>query len=380
MTNSAELRVGTVFVDRFEIVSVLAHGIRGTTYVARDGLSGGNVALMRGVSMLSDRQHHVLETTKQLLATLRHTGLASFVACGVVDQRLWFASTLVAGVSLEEALRTQGPIPMRRAATIASQIAKALAVPHAHGIFHRSLKPSNVLLVGGANGDSVAVLDLGIGAILCSDGRSIATPKFCAPEEFEGAAVDGRSDVYALGVILFQMLTGRAPFDGDGAQLMEAHRSKAPPQLRAMKPSAEPLEAAVNRALAKRPADRWASMAEFAASLDEVLAAPTVPLLVDASDPAETPAPPVANTWHLVAASESRTLAKEALAKAPQLETIALPDTAEAKAPSARERVTPASTARGPRSFRAREVWFVIALVVAATIAGVFVGLWLAAQ
>src|SRR6185436_18397920 len=193
------------------------------------------------------------------------------------------------GESLAARLRQEGRLPLAVAVGIARQIAGALGAAHARGIVHRDLKPENVFLCEGGGGDgdpTVKVLDFGIaklradlaggGAETRPTGGLLGTPQYMAPEQWRtGVVADARIDVYALGLIVFEMLSGTPPFMGDSwVDLLHLHISGAPPRLRERGvevPAA--LEAVVRRALAKEPGDRLPSMAAF----DEALSAFDVP-------------------------------------------------------------------------------------------------------
>ena len=188
------------------------------------------------------------------------------------------------GTSLEDVLEQEGALPPGRALAIARQIASALAEAHAGGVVHRDLKPANVVLVERRGvGELVKILDFGIaklagGALLAGDasrltrtGTVFGTPHYIAPEQAQGAAVDGRADLYSLGVLLYRMLSGRLPFDGSAVAVLLAHISRPPPELSELAPQIDPrLAALVMRCLAKQPGARPASAEELAAALDEI--------------------------------------------------------------------------------------------------------------
>jgi serine/threonine protein kinase len=230
------------------------------------------------------------------VASLSHPNLVELYDFGKsLDGRPYLAMELCAGETLDARLR-RGPLPWRVAAHVAIETAKALEVAHVAGVVHRDLKPQNLMLtkdpdnLGGA--PALKLLDFGIAAVLTgAEGRPrtakeralggfavLGTPEYMAPEQVAGDAVDARTDVYALGCVLYEMLTGARAFDGAscvivmGKQLRETPR---PPRACAAARSVpRTLEAVVVRAMAKSPAARFATAGAMQAALEEVLLAP----------------------------------------------------------------------------------------------------------
>jgi tetratricopeptide (TPR) repeat protein len=165
-------------------------------------------------------------------------------------------------------------LPVDEALRLSREIAAALEYAHAHGVVHRDIKPENVLLSGGR----AVVADFGIaralsaagGDRLTEKGIAVGTPAYMSPEQASGEQVDARSDVYALGCVLYEMLSGEPPFTGRTAQAVLArHLQERPPSLRVVRPTVSlAVQEVIERALAKVPADRWASAARFAAALE----------------------------------------------------------------------------------------------------------------
>ncbi|HEV2809883.1 MAG TPA: protein kinase, partial [Acidimicrobiales bacterium] len=182
---------------------------------------------------------------------------------------------LVRGTTLRRLLDEQGSLPPRRAADIAVQVASALEHAHLNGLIHRDVKPGNILL---SDDGRVMVADFGIakaaegGADLTEVGQVVGTAKYLSPEQVEGGPLDARSDVYALGVVLYEMVCGRPPFSGDNATTTAVARLTSEPlrprQVRAGIPRG--LEQVVLRAMARRPGDRHASAAELRSALEHV--------------------------------------------------------------------------------------------------------------
>jgi serine/threonine-protein kinase len=186
------------------------------------------------------------------------------------------------GRALSDIIAREAPFPAARALAIAAQIADALGAAHAHGVIHRDLKPENVFLV--ARGDDpafVKVLDFGLAKLVNVDGGLphetragivMGTPYYMSPEQCEGRGeIDARADIYSLGIVLFEMLTGHLPFGGAATgEILMKHLTMRPPAARSLVPELpDALDAILDRALAKRPAQRFATMALLRAALLE---------------------------------------------------------------------------------------------------------------
>jgi eukaryotic-like serine/threonine-protein kinase len=219
---------------------------------------------------------------------------------------------LVPGRTLRERIDDQTPIDPWQAAGLAAQVAEALDAAHRAGLVHRDVKPANVLLAGDGR---VKVADFGIakaaeGADLTQPGLMVGTAKYVAPEQVEGKAVDPRTDIYSLGVVLYEMLCGRPPYEGDSeAAVALARLQRAPLRPRQVRPSVpKPLEDVVCRAMAREPSDRYDSAADLRAALlaagaapggdldadltaTDLTAAPTVPPPPQPGAPVPPPAP-----------------------------------------------------------------------------------------
>jgi serine/threonine-protein kinase len=198
----------------------------------------------------------------------------------------YFIMEHLSGEALSQAIERGGAMPPQRAVAIAAQIADALGASHVHGVVHRDLKPENVFLIDrGGSRDFVKVLDFGLAKLTSGDaataretrsGMIMGTPYYMAPEQCEGRSeIDGRADVYALGVILFEMLTGSVPFSGESSgEILVKHVTMRPPAARALVPGLpEALDGILDQALAKDPVERFPSMEAFRRALLDVAGA-----------------------------------------------------------------------------------------------------------
>ncbi|MBZ0237952.1 MAG: serine/threonine protein kinase, partial [Deltaproteobacteria bacterium] len=218
------------------------------------------------------------------------------------DGRLYFVMERLDGVELGEAMR-EGNLSLERALRITRQIAEALAAAHAQGVIHRDLKPENVLLIErDGDRDFVKVLDFGIALTvggggeprrrLTQPGLAVGTPEYMAPEQAMEATADERSDIYALGAILYEMATGQQAYRGDTFTkiLLEKVQHDPPPPRELRGDLAPDVEAVIVKAMARKPADRHQAMTELIAELTACLEALSRP----ASAPTPAPPPPTA--------------------------------------------------------------------------------------
>jgi len=210
---------------------------------------------------------------------LEHPGIVPLLGAGQSASVVYYMMPYIAGESLRELIEREGQLPLDRAVHIAHEVADALDYAHAQNIVHRDIKPANILI---GNDSRVMVVDFGIARAIeqaadirrvTSTGLTIGTPVYMSPEQGSAErSIDGRSDVYSLGCVLFEMLAGQPPFTGPTAQAIVARHMSAPvPSIRLVRPQVpEGVERVIERALAKVPADRYASAREFA----DVLANP----------------------------------------------------------------------------------------------------------
>ena len=266
--------------DRYRIERQLGRGGMATVYYAHDLRHGRPVALKvfhpELASGLGDR--FLLEI--RVAAKLSHPHILTVHDSGESAGFLWYTMPVVDGESLRQRLDREGQLPASDAVRIARTVAEALDHAHAQGIVHRDIKPENILLFAG----EPMVADFGIALALDSAGEerltqtglSLGTPVYMSPEQACAAPhIDGRTDVYSLGCVLYEMLAGEPPFTGPTPQAILAKRLSQPaPSLRIVREVPEALDQAVQTALARNPADRFMTPCEFARALAEAGAAP----------------------------------------------------------------------------------------------------------
>jgi serine/threonine protein kinase len=271
--------IGTT-VSHYQILERLGSGGMGVVYKARDAELDRLVALKllpvdRDASDV-ERKRFLREA--QALSVLDHPAICTMHEIGeTLDGQLFFAMAFCEGETLARRM-ARGPLPIALAVDLARQIAEGLAEAHARGIIHRDVKPGNVIVTPG---DRVKIVDFGIAGLagqsrLTRTGMALGTIAYMGPEQLRGEPADVREDVWSLGVVLYEMLAGRVPFQGrSGPDVAKAILTRAPEPLVVLRPDVPlGLERVVARALAKRPEDRYRSMDEMRADLAVLAAGP----------------------------------------------------------------------------------------------------------
>ena len=262
--------------DRYAIERELGRGGMAVVYLAHDGKHDRKVALKVIQPDLAEsvKAERFLREI-QIAAKLSHPHILPLYDSGAVDGVLYYVMPYVEGESLRDRLHREKQLPLDDALRITRDVASALGEAHEQGVVHRDIKPENILLT--KSGHAV-VADFGIArALTVADGRTVTetglavgTPAYMSPEQGAGSGeLDGRSDIYSLGCVLYEMLAGHPPFAGETAQeILTRHALDSVPSLRAARPGVpRAVERAVAKALAKVPADRFATPAEFAGAL-----------------------------------------------------------------------------------------------------------------
>jgi serine/threonine protein kinase len=287
------LSAGATLGDVFAIVGLLGEGGAGTVYEATRTLTGERVAVkVLHSHLLGDRQiRGRFEREAKILARLHGPHVAPVLDFGeLADPRdetrtlLYMALPRIDGPSLDAVMTREGPLPMHRVTDLMLQICDALKMAHAQGVVHRDLKPANVLLRGGTH---VVVVDFGLAKILTGDVAATVltahnmvcgTPEYMAPEQARGEEIDERCDVYAAGVILYQLLTQTLPFTGaTPLAVLTAHLTTPPTPARERAPNraiSPALDAIVMHALAKDPNARYSTATALAAAILHARVAP----------------------------------------------------------------------------------------------------------
>ncbi len=260
----------------YRIEKQLGKGGMGTVYLALDTRSQRKVALK--VCDLVDNPIRLerFKREARAAAALDHPNLCRVFDYDVQDGTPYFTMDYIAGPTLDRHLQDRGSLPLRKAVLLVRKLALAMQVAHDAGVIHRDLKPSNIAM---ENGEPI-VIDFGLAhqtdatseKRLTKLGTPLGTPSYMAPEQVKGdlRAMGPCTDIYALGIILYELLTGRPPFDGPQMVVMANVLLLAPPPLRLLRADLDPrLEEICLKCLAKKPAERWASMTELAAVLGE---------------------------------------------------------------------------------------------------------------
>lgn len=294
-----------VLSDRYVIEREIARGGMATVYLARDIRHDARVAVKVLHAELGPVVGEARFTREiQMTARLQHPNILPIFDSGRVGGVPFYVMPYVEGETLGSRLAREGQLPVDDAVEFACEIADALACAHAAGLVHRDVKPANILL---AHGHAV-LTDFGIAHVveatqshrLTETGFAVGTVLYMSPEQGTAGTVDGRSDLYSLGCVLYEMLAGHPPFTASNPQAVIArHQMETAPLIAAIRPTVSPaLDAIIRRAMAKAPADRFAGTAEFRDALRHLTPAAS---LIDAPVPA--PVRSAARPWRIAGAS-----------------------------------------------------------------------------
>jgi tetratricopeptide (TPR) repeat protein/tRNA A-37 threonylcarbamoyl transferase component Bud32 len=260
---------------RYRLERELGRGAMATVYLAHDQRFGRSVAL----KVLNPELAYAVGAERflreiEIAAQFNHPHILPLFDSGEADGLVYYVTPFINGQSLRHRLADQGPLPVRDAVEIGREVAAALDYAHARGIVHRDIKPENILLHEGR----ALVADFGIARAIqtaedgsaTESGITMGTPRYMSPEQAAGAGdIDGRSDIYSLACVVYEMLAGRPPFTGPNAQaILARHTCDPPPSVRIVRPDVPTgLEAALARALAKSASERFATAGAFADAL-----------------------------------------------------------------------------------------------------------------
>jgi serine/threonine-protein kinase len=269
----AEVADGTVVAGRYRIKGRLGSGGMADVYLAGDAQLGREVAL-KVLHRRFSRDHQFVERFRReasAAASLQHPNVVGVYDRGEHDDTYYIVMENLPGRTLRDLLNEEAPLSQERTIHFGIQILQAAGFAHRRGVVHRDFKPHNVIV---APDDTLKVTDFGIARAGASEmtetGSIMGTAQYLSPEQAQGKHVDAASDIYSIGVMLYEMLSGRVPFEGDSAvSIALKHVSDTPRPIRELRPDVHPaLETAIMRALNKDPTQRYASAEEFIAALE----------------------------------------------------------------------------------------------------------------
>ena len=259
-------QLGNELGRQYDIIRLLGQGGMGTVWLARERSLDRLVAIkvLAGESVVTSIMRDRFRREAKIAARLLHPNIVPLFAFGETSDALWFAMGYVEGESLAARLDREGRLPRSAAIRILSEISDALSFAHQEGVVHRDVKPENILL--DARSGRALLADFGIarlagaaGTIVTQAGMAVGTPSYMSPEQAFGASdVDGRADIYSLGIVGYRMLLGRLPFSGGAQQLMTQHATAKPADLALAVPASErKLAEVIMCAIEKDPKARW---------------------------------------------------------------------------------------------------------------------------
>jgi eukaryotic-like serine/threonine-protein kinase len=281
------LGLSEALAGTYRVEGELARGAMAHIFVARDLRHDRTVAvkvlpLDLATPDAAQRFLHEIRIT----ADLQHPNILPLLDSGASAELTWYVMPLVEGMSLRQRL-AEGPLPVREALRIAMIVAQALDYAHQRGVIHRDIKPENVLFTGG----QPLVADFGLARAVAgrhqvgtpATGLPLGTPAYMSPEQATGSEVDHRTDYYALGCVLYEMLTGQPPFAGSVTEVIRQHVEATPGPPSALRPGLSPMvDQIVDRLLAKDPGDRYQKAAELVQDLETAIARETLELSEEA--------------------------------------------------------------------------------------------------
>jgi serine/threonine-protein kinase len=276
---------GSLVADRYEVLGTLGKGGMGVVYRARDLTLDDIVALkvLRGEMLKDDPTH--LERFKQeikLARRITHRNVLRTHDFGETAGTPYISMEYLEGVTLKDLIKNKGALPVPVGLRIVKQMCQGLEAAHLQGVVHRDIKPQNMLILP-ETGD-LKIMDFGIARVqtvkpgteggLTTAGTVMGTPDYMSPEQAQGMPADFRSDIYSLGIVMFEVFTGALPFDGDTVMaIVLAHIRNPPPAPRTVNPKLpEKLDAIILKAIDKDPARRYQSVGDLLDDLDEVSA------------------------------------------------------------------------------------------------------------
>jgi beta-lactam-binding protein with PASTA domain/predicted Ser/Thr protein kinase len=293
-----------IFGDRYEVQGRIGVGGMAEVWRGYDRTLNRTVAIKTLLPQFARDASFVdrFRREAQAAARLNHPGIVSVYDSGTDGETPYIVMQFIEGRTLADYLASGKTIPPMKATQVAKEIAEALAAAHAEGVIHRDIKPANVMVT---RDGKVLVMDFGIARLISGPETApqtsavLGTASYLSPEQAQGHSVDARSDIYALGVVLYEMLTGRPPFTGDSPMAIAYKQVNATPEApSSVNPDVPPqLDAVVMRALSKNPANRYQTGQEFADDLErartggQVMATPLLPAAGEATQVISRPQP-----------------------------------------------------------------------------------------
>lgn len=263
-------------IGKYRYIEQIGRGGFATVYRAKNIKLGNEVVLKIMDSVLAEDENFVrrFEHEAQEMVQLDHPNIVRITDLDKIENKLFIVMEYVPGKNLRDVIQQEGLLPLEKVVTIISQIGKALDYAYTRKLIHRDVKPANILI----RDDGVAKLtDFGIAKALESTqmtrtGTMLGTPAYMSPEQTRGVPLDGRSDLYSLGVVLFELVTGKPPFEGDTASMLYKQVHEAPPTPSQIATRAKgPLEPILIKALAKNPDERYQTGSELATALENAI-------------------------------------------------------------------------------------------------------------
>ena len=259
-------------ISHYRVLDELGQGGMGVVYRAVDTRLGREVALKFLPDSFADNATAITRFRREARAAsaLNHPNICTIYDIGEHEGRHFIAMELLRGQSLRDRIE-KGPLPAAEVCRIGAQLAGALEVAHAQGVIHRDVKPGNIIV---SDRGTAKLMDFGISKVLEVGGAGLTqargTPQYMPPEQILGREVDGRSDLYALGISIFEAVTGRRPFRGE--DVVHQHLNVELPDPRTLRPECpDPLVEIIRRACQKRTADRFRSAREMADALSDFI-------------------------------------------------------------------------------------------------------------